>query len=183
MVSMTGLKRGMIATVHRPFSWRSPLWSLLAWRIRRHSGRILGHQATEHHAMIYAGSGEFWSQDQTFGLAPMKNYAGCRITFFDPPLTVDERERLLTACGAHEGAEYGYRDILGYWAWSITGSSKLASWISDQADWHCSEAACRLVRGIAPGAFGQTDCSQQTPQALYDWMLEKKWPVLEQWVD
>ena len=176
------LKRGMVVTVHRPFSLGNPLWSLLAWRIRAHSGRLAGHEATEHHAMLYAGAGRCWSQDQEFDLVKLSDYAGCRLSFFDPPATIDERNQIMGACGPHKGRSYGYRDILGYLAWSITGSESLLGLISDKRHWHCSEAVCRLMRAVFPRVFGPESCEQKHPQALYDWMQDQGWPQITMWV-
>jgi hypothetical protein len=177
------LKRGMVITVHRPWSWRSPLWSLMAWRIREHSSRLTGRPANEHHAMIYAGNGKCWSQDSEFDLVKMSDYPGCRLTFFSPPFSLDECNDLIGECAPHKGRKYGYSDLLGYLAWSITGSEKMLEWLSDKRDWHCSEAVCRLMRKVMPGAFSPGSCEKKHPQALYDWMQGQAWPRVEMWIN
>ena len=182
------LKRGMAATVHRPFRLRDLfkptrlIWAFLAWRIREHTSRITGGVASEHHAMLYAGNGKCWSQDMEFDLVPLSNYAGCRVTFFNPPLTLEERNQIMGACAPYQGRKYGWRDILGYLAWSLTGNPKLFKPISDHSGWHCSEAVCRLMRGAIPGAFGKASCEMQHPQALYDWASDHGWPRIEMWI-
>jgi hypothetical protein len=169
------LKRGMVATVHRPFSWRRPLISWLAWRIRDHSAVISGKPATEHHAMIYAGAGRCWSQDQEYDLVPFSNYQGCRISFFDPPIDLDKRNQIMGLCGIRRGDEYGYRDILGYLLWSLLGKKSAFDSVDDPDKEHCSQAVCQDMRLALPSYGGDGDCNK-TPQQLYEYMLFQGWP-------
>ena len=146
------LKRGMVITVYRPAStaWRGPIaafWAFISWRIRVHSTRLLGEEATESHAMIYVGAGRCWSQDQRFRVVHLHGYRHCRLTFLDAPnWTQDERNAFVAECGPHQGEEYGYRDIWSMLQASYEKDPASLPQRNDKAHWICSEAVCALLR-------------------------------------
>ena len=177
-----GLTRGMIVTVHRPWgtafnSLSSAFWTPVAWRIRHHESRILGTAATEHHAMIYKGNGECWSQDLRFNLASLKEYKGCVLTFWDPGWSDEQANALMGECGVHRDSDYALWDIGMILGWSLTGSDIFLA-AQDRDRWICSESVCVLCRKIRDAMFGQGDCIKKLPQVIADWLAAQNTPRL-----
>lgn len=178
------LRRAMIVTVHRPFGLRAPLESILAARIRHHSTVIIrlerpeAPEASEHHAMLYAGGGWCWSQGREWGLVHLREYRGCVLTFWSrlqgPEMLRGEgnREHLLAECAPHNGAPYGYRDIAAIWAWAVTGRQDWLGALGDRAHWICSESVVELIRRHYYHAYGgDRPALEMIPQRLANWML------------
>ncbi|MFH1033839.1 MAG: hypothetical protein V1806_04975 [Pseudomonadota bacterium] len=172
------LRRAMIITVHRPWSWTHPLDSALARQIRRYQTDIIRRQipgapeATEHHAMIYAGGGWCWSQDNEFELVHLRAYRGCVLTFWDADWSQEVRNSLVAECAPHNGASYGYRDLGAIYAWAATGRESWLEALEDRQRWICSESVCTLVSVFAdPRISAGQDCVKRVPQVLANWML------------
>ena len=172
------LRRGMVVTVYRPWSWRRPWVSALAWGIRRAQNRILKSGTRAHHAMIYIGGGWCASQSLCFELSPLSAYRGCVMRFFDPPLPPALRDHLVAESVVHKGRPYGFRDIAAFYAYSITGRRAWLEALGDFLRWVCSEAVCCLLRLVLPAFAGPGDCTQM-PAELELWMEEQNWPCVE----
>lgn len=170
------LVRGMVVTVERPWSWRRPLLSLLAWRIRRWSGLIAGRPARASHAMLYLGAGRCASQDARYDVVRLEAYRGCVLRFWAWPGDGGQRNALVAEAVVHVGEAYGWRDIVAQLLRAATGNP---AWLQALADrrWICSEAVCALLRTVLPGYLGGRSCDC-TPQELEDWMLAQGWPCL-----
>lgn len=179
------LRRAQVVTVYRPWSswlrrpWRlgDLLWSTVAWRIRSYSGRIAGHEATESHAMLYAGGGWCWSQGAKFGLVSLREYRGCRLSFWDGGLSAWQRDHVMGECAPHRGSRYGLRDIAALALFASTGRRAWLGALGDVHRWICSEAVCVLMRTAVEGYAGEGDCLR-TPQDLADWMGGQGWQRL-----
>lgn len=172
------LRRGMIVTVYRPWSWRRPLVSWLADQIRKFESDILGHTATESHVMIYIGRGKFASQDCKFGVADLRDYKGCTLTFWDAPdWPQPPRNNLVAEAMVHVGDSYGYWDVAAQAMRAITGNDVWLQALADSA-WICSEAVCTLARRCCdPNYGGEGDCNK-VPQRLADWMAANGFKAL-----
>lgn len=173
-----GLRRSTPVSVYRPWSWAHPFSSRLAQLIRRYQARILEipeSECTEHHMMLYLGHGWCASQDQEMGLVHLKDYSGCRLTFWDWPSWLDssnpKRDHLGMEMVVCKGEEYGYGDILGLGALAFTGSEKLLQLLADNEHMICSERLCHETREhFWSGFAGESTCLKAMPQWQAGWM-------------
>lgn len=175
-----GLRRAMLVTTYRPWSWRDPLDSWLAWRIRRYQDAALNlpeGSATENHAMLYVGGGRCASQGPEMGIIHLKDYRRCRVAFWDWPdwlkVTQAQRDKLVAESAVHAGEEYAYSDIAAIWMWAVTGcESWLEQW-GDPTRFICSERICDLARRhLWPGFAGESTCLRAVPHWLAGWMYQ-----------
>jgi Lar family restriction alleviation protein len=175
----TGLVPGMPVTVYRPWNWFKPFDSWLAARIRAYSSEIVGHAASEHHAMLYTGLGRAASQDWEYKVKGLSDYVGDTLTFY-MPLWADEPRvigRLCREAWKYEGREYGYLDIAGQVMRALTGRRAWVQAIGDSDNWICSEAVCQVIRKTADPDYGGGPYCDHTPQGLADWMIAQGWGV------
>lgn len=172
------LLRGMTVSVERPWSWRHPFMSALAWAITRASTLILGYRAFVEHKMIYLGKGKCLSQGPEFDIVPLTDYEGCILYFrFNPAWTQEQRNALVADAACHRGEKYGYGDFLAFLAQAIRSPKALVCSLSDHR-WVCSEAVCALVRSIEPDYGKPHEISLILPQQLDRWEEARGWPGL-----
>ena len=173
----TKLFPGMPVTVYRPWDWSKPFDSWLAARIRAYSSEIVGHAASEHHAMLYTGLGRVASQDRQYKVKDLSDYVGDTLTFYMPPWSGEPQFNICVEAKRYEGQEYGYLDIAGQVMRALTGRRAWVRAIGDSDNWICSEAVCQIIRKTAAPDYGGGPYCDHTPQGLADWMTAQGWGV------
>ena len=166
------LLRGDLVSVVRPWSWRYPWKSSLAWAIRKVSQRFTGQPAEIVHSMIYVGGGKVWSQGLSFNLVSLKQYQDC-ILIFQRNLKwgAPTRNKLSAEACVFKGQGYGYRDLLAFALAAFLGYRDPVPVLLDKCCWVCSEAVVELIRRIKSSFLGNSH-SLVTPQEVHDWAEE-----------